>query len=247
MSAIFVMSTGRCGTQWLARNFSATLPHDWRVTHEPLHFDYAPIHNSPAEPLNRNAPILMAHLRSILLHLDRGGHYLECGFPCWRHLEWFRAQLGGDVKVVHLHRDPVATARSWLKQNAFVPPLLPHLPTKELFRPTAPGALLAEYAEQWTALTPFEKNLYYWAEVQQQAHAYRSRWNVSDWFTLPYTQLMNKNVLSQLEIFLAANCHTASWDLTKQDSYPGLEQAPVAESLLDRHPRVQQLAASLGY
>lgn len=247
MSAIFVLSTGRCGTQWLAENLSNSLPPEWRVEHEPLHLDYAPLKNSPAEPVSCNEELLKAHLLSIQKHLDDGGHYIECGFPCWRHLDWFRQALSCDVKVIHLHRDPISTARSWLKQNAFVPPWLPHLPVKELFHPGAPGALLPEYQLTWAGLTPFEKNLCYWAEVQRQADAYKRDWNPHHWLTLPFDCLFDFETFKQLECFLEVKFSSGVFSLEKKDNYAGMAQAPVDETLLENHPLILQTAAMLDY
>ncbi len=247
MSATFILSTGRCGTQWLAKNLAETLPEDWRVEHEPLHFDYAPLKNSPSHPLVCNAEKLTAHLSGIQKHVGQDGHYIECGFPCWRHLQWFREALDCPVKIIHLHRHPVAVARSWLKQNAFVPPILPHLPVKELFHPAAVEALLPEYLKAWDHLTSFEKNLYYWAEVQLQALSYKKIWNDSPWLELPFARLNDQKLLEYLEVFLAAPLRADYWRWRKTDDYQGLEQAPVDESLLEKHPDVRRVMAAFNY
>ena len=51
--AFFIISTGRCGTQWLAQQLKQQLPAA-RVEHEPLAYDYDPINNSPTSPLISN-------------------------------------------------------------------------------------------------------------------------------------------------------------------------------------------------
>lgn len=247
MSAIFILSTGRCGTQWLSKQLAQAAPDHWRVEHEPLHLAYAPQHNSPGQPLAHNREILVQHLATIRQHLNAGGVYLECGFPCWRHLQWFLGELDVNVKVIHLHRHPIATARSWLKQNSFVPPILPHLPVKELFHPAAPGALLPEYLERWPALSPFEKNLYYWAEVNLQALAYREVWEPLHWVALRFEDMIQPATIKALLAFVELTTSADSWNPEAEDRYGGLEQAPVDEALLNHHQKILQLTARLGY
>lgn len=245
MGATFVLTPGRCGTQWLCRQLQPASGARARVCHEPLHWDYDPLHNSPANPLNKNAAGLTDHLRQIRRQL-RQGPYLECGFPCWRHLDWFRSALG-EVKVIHIHRDPVANASSLLKLNAFVPPLLPHLGEKQLFYPRAPGALLPEYADGWEYLSPFEKCLYYWAEVNLQAAVYRTTFPQHHWLTIPYSQLFDPMSLRRIADFagLEWNFHPAM--LARVDEFRGLPQSTPDPRLIHRHTRIVRAAADLGY
>jgi hypothetical protein len=49
MTAYFVLSTGRCGTQWLAETLQLWSD-NFVVRHEPLHFQYRPDLNSPSAP-----------------------------------------------------------------------------------------------------------------------------------------------------------------------------------------------------
>lgn len=247
MSAVFILSTGRCGTQWLYEFFSTCLPEFWDVTHEPLHFDYAPIDNAPHQPLHKNSQILLNHLAHIHSKTRNHRHYLECGFPCWRHLDWFNDKLACPVKIIYLHRDPVQVARSWLKLNAFVPPVLPHLSTKELFHPAAPEALLPHYQYMWHELTPYEKGLYYWEEVQLQAARYKSAWQEENWFELTFQQLTNRRVLQDLMGFLDADAEVNDFDDSPRDNFQGVEQDIVIEELICRHPEILRIAGNLGY
>ncbi|WP_146027139.1 hypothetical protein [Bowmanella denitrificans] len=247
MSVVFVLSTGRCGTQWLYHFLNTRLPDCWEVTHEPINFDYAPINNSPSQPLNKNPQILLNHLAYIQDKVWSHRYYVECGFPCWRHLGWFYEELNCPVKIIYLHRDPVQVSRSWLKQNAFVPPILPHLSTKELFHPAAPAAQLPHYQNAWCKLTPFEKGLYYWAEVQLQATRYKSEWPTGNWFELPFQQLTDRSVLQDLMGFLNNDVEIKSIDVTPRDKFQGIEQDAVDESLIHRHPDILREATRLGY
>jgi len=84
--ATFVLSTGRCGTQWLADSLSAIWGDAVEVTHEPLHIDYA-----AREMLGAGDP---SHLPAVLAepilkHMEMieealaSQRYFECGHPSW--------------------------------------------------------------------------------------------------------------------------------------------------------------------
>ncbi|WDD98526.1 sulfotransferase domain-containing protein [Thalassomonas actiniarum] len=256
--ACFIVSTGRCGTQWLTRHLprllTAQQADNYQIKHEPLGYQYAPIDNSPSLPLVNNKALLEQHLNEIRNTLSRGKNYIETGFPCWRHIAWFAQELEHPVKVIHLTRHPVFTAISWLKLNAFVPPALPHLPEKELFTPFAPGARLPEYQQNWQHLSPFEKCLYFWAEVQLQALAFEQDWQEKHWLHLSYESLFTGQSLNKLAAFLA----TAAPDgqLTdidtsaieeKTDSYGHMVQTDFEPQEIFRHPEIVNLAKRLGY
>jgi hypothetical protein len=246
MSATFVLTPGRCGTQWLNQQLRLFTSGAW-VCHEPLHFNYQPIENSPSHPLNKNADRLLAHLSSIQNHLREGVSYLECGFPCWRHLSWFKRELGDDVKVIYVHREPVDNAASLLKLNAFVPPLLPHLPEKQLFHPAAPGALLPEYQHCWQQLSPFEKCLYYWAEVNFQASLYQSTFSEDSWLTIPYQRLFSEISLCAIAEFANISFDFHPHMLERVDQYQGMPQSHIDANLLYQHPKIVDVALRLGY
>jgi hypothetical protein len=165
--ATFVLSTGRCGTQWLAEAFRAGGCGRARVEHEPLHNDYVPRQMlGAADPgaLGARGQRLLRHAEEIERTLAERD-YIETGHPSWSSVPWLARRLAGRVRVIHLVRHPVPTACSWVSHGAFVPPLLPHLRLKELIAPADAGVSFPEYAGRWSGLTPFEKALVYWAEV----------------------------------------------------------------------------------
>ena len=246
MSITFVLTPGRCGTQWLAEKLGNTHNRNW-VCHEPLHFAYDPIRNSPAQPLNQNRERLLIHLEAIRQHVRRGGHYMECGFPCWRHLDWFRQEFGDAVKVLYIHRDPIDNARSLLKLNALVPPILPHLPEKQLFHPGTEGALLPDYGRRWTQLSPFEKCLYYWAEVNLQAAQYQKVFARRNWLTIGFAGLFEEAALTQIAAFAGLEFTFREDMLSRVDQFQGLPQERVDPGILDQHSPITALARELGY
>jgi hypothetical protein len=248
MHATFVLSTGRSGTQWLTEKLRTLYPEDV-IEHEPLFFDYRPDINTESAPLARNKELLLQHLANIQQHLSRGKHYIETGFPCWRHLDWFKQQLHGQVKIIHIHRAPLQTVSSLLKLNAFVPPLLPHLPMKNFFLPTEGQGYLKQWQQLWPHLNPAEKNLWYWAELHSYALKLQDQWSPSDWLSLSFDQLFTPASAQALVDFLGQPDHTNHAPLGPIDHYgDALVPYPLAFPLLRQaSDLINALAQRLGY
>lgn len=252
-TATFFLSTGRCGTQWLAEVLSAAAGARARVEHEPLHNDYAPRRmlgaGDPAMLEPRQARKVAAHVAAIETELTRRD-YIETGHPCWSSVPWLARRFAGRVRVVHLVRHPVATACSWVSHGAFVPPLLPHLPAKELISPTDAGVAFPGYRDRWPELSPFEKSLVYWAEVN--AFALRAeRSGPGPWLRLRYEDLFGAapEARTRLAEFLGLPAAAAAaFDRSERvDAHRfGLDRWPEPERIA-RHPGIVALAAELGY
>ncbi len=252
MSAYFVLSTGRCGTQWLTELLRQQWPQA-RVEHEPLHFQYRPDVNSATLPLQQNAKLLQQHLQQIQQQLTTGLPYIETGFPCWRHLRWFRQQLSGPVKILHLHREPLATVRSLLKLNAFVPPLFDYLPLKNFYLPDASQDHFKMVQALWPQLQPAEKSLCYWLELQAYALQLQQEWPSCDWLTLPFHQLFSPVGLTNIQQFFALPVSSAAAVIPATVDQFGdcLLTVPMEFPLLSQHhawlQQANALIGQLGY
>lgn len=251
--ATFVLSTGRCGTQWLATALAAAAGGRARVEHEPLHNDYAPRRmlglHEPAKLDARRAGKVLAHVAGIERELA-ARDYVETGHPCWSSLPWLAARFAGRVRVVHLVRHPVPTACSWVSHGAFVPPLLPHLPAKEFISPLDAGVSFPEYGAGWAELAPVEKCLVYWAEVNAFGLRLEQAGGMP-WLRVRYEELFDarSDTLARLVAFLGWPAETlARIDRGEQvDRHRfALTQWPEPERIA-RHPPVIALAESLGY
>lgn len=252
-TATFVLSTGRCGTQWLTEALANAMGERARVEHEPLHNRYHPRRMLGArepEALGEAAarPIL-THVADIERELETRD-YIETGHPCWSSLPWLARRLAGRIRIVHLVRHPVTTACSWVSHGAFVPPLLPHLPVKELISPEDAGAGFGEYREAWPTLGAFEKCLVYWAEVN--AFGLRlERAAATPWLRVRYEDVFSGSGdgLTRLLDFVGApEGALARIDRGEQvDQHRfALERWPEVERIA-RHPRIVELAEELGY
>ena len=249
--AVFVLSTGRCGTQWLAENLEQAYGDRIGVEHEPIHDGYCARRmlgaGDPARLEPELAAPLLRHLDAVERRLETRP-YIECGYPCWSSIPYLAQRFAGRLRVVHLTRHPVPTALSWLTHGAYQPPLLPHLREKVLLSPADPGTALGEYGSLWDSISPFEKCLYYWAEVNGFGLAQQDALALP-WLRLSLEDLSGGEGLARLLAFLelprresifAARTHA----LDRQRSIT-LERPQPA--LTGRHPQIARTARALGY
>jgi hypothetical protein len=248
-TAVFVLSTGRCGTQWLARFLEVNLGAAATVTHEPLHSAWSPREMLAAgtpdkldEKLRRPIGEHLRFIREVL----RERMYIECGHPSWSSVPYLVDTFAPDVRVIHLVRHPVPTAWSWLTHRAFCEPLLPHLPEKVLLSPFDEGVQFPEYRERWSSMSPFEKALYYWLEVNAFGRVH-SR-SAGEWLTLSFDELFDPAMQRRVLSFVTAS------EIDAEPKSPGhvdelrsLIEIEVDPMEIARHPEVLRLAVDLGF
>lgn len=244
--AAFILSTGRCGTQWIAATLAEHYGDRIRVTHEPLHQGYD-ARNALSGTGSAGSGEKDRHLDRIETRMaDRP--YLECGHPCWSSIPLLAERFQGRVRIIHLTRHPVPTCCSWLTHGAFQPPLAPHLPEKVLLSPFDPGMRFQEYRDMWDRLVPFEKCLYYWIEVNAFAMDWENSLGVP-WLRLRFEDLFQGNGLARLLAFL---------DLPLNEAVAGRRSRVIDEhrflspgwqdwQTIHQHPRAVAVAEALGY
>jgi hypothetical protein len=249
--AAFILSTGRCGTQWLATALAEAYPDRLAVAHEPLHAGYQARKVLQHTAVANDAPQLpqqvVHHLEAIENRLETLP-YIECGHPSWSTIPCLAERFRGRVKIIHLVRHPVPTSWSWLTLQAFVPPLLPHIKPRTLLTPFDEGSQFAEYRSRWDTLAPFEKCLYYWTEVNAFALALQSRLD-APWLRLRHEDLFDGDGLGRLleflqlpprETILRRRCEVID---DNRSILPTREDWRVIRD----HPRAVAIAQQLGY
>jgi hypothetical protein len=251
--ATFVLSTGRCGTQWLTEVLRRALGERARVEHEPLHNDYAPRRMlslaDPATVGGRAGRRMLEHAAAIEQDLETRD-YIETGHPCWGALPWLLRRFEGRIRIIHLVRHPVPTACSWLSHRAYVPPPIPTLPGKELVLPTDAGVSFAQYHDRWAQCSAFEKCLYYWAEVNGLGLRLEREAGVP-WLRVRYEDLFDANhrALSDLMAFVEAPSEAATNANRGEriDQHRFAIESPPDLTAIAKHPIVIELARQLGY
>jgi hypothetical protein len=160
----FIISTGRCATQWIGSSLGDIYSDLICVEHEPIHNHYCPrkaLSSYTFSVLSKsNLLRVEKHMDDIERQLETKD-YLECGHPCWSTLPYLLSRFNGRIRVIHLTRHPIPTACSWLTHSAYQVPILPHIPEKILLSPFDDGVQFPHYQTDWEKLNAFEKCLYY--------------------------------------------------------------------------------------
>lgn len=249
--ATFILSTGRCGTQWIAQTFSSIYSDLLHVEHEPLHDRYHARnllgwrdYGNASEKLSKEC---LEHLDEIEQILQTQS-YLECGHPVWSLVPYLAWRFHGRIRMIHLVRHPVPTSCSWLTHQAYVPPLLPYLKEKVFLSPFDEGVRFHDYQEQWDRLHPYEKCLYYWGEVNQFALDQEKSLDVP-WFRLYYEDLFHGKGLESLLQFLELPSRETVFNQIDQTVDRFRYLSPVWQDwrMIKNHPQIMGVAHELGY
>jgi hypothetical protein len=163
---VVFLTTGRCGTQWLARNLARVYAAEAVVTHEPLGPYYR-----PRDLFRREAPppVVVAD------HLDRIGEvaqdrtYIETGWPLFAAIPSFATRFK-TLKIVHLTRHLVPTTVSHMVHQCYYgSPRDDDYTRLAALDPSIETVFQCEPAEAWERRSPFEKCLFWCTEVHLYA------------------------------------------------------------------------------
>lgn len=249
-TATFILSTGRCGTQWIAANLAAACNGLAVIEHEPLHDRYYPramlAGNDPEQ--TGNAPEIFAHCDRIEAILDQKS-YIECGWPAWGAIPYLMQRFKGRIKIVHLVRHPVSVACSWVSHRAFCPPIIPGLPgfrEKILASPFDEGTIFSQYRDKWDGMNPFEKALFFWSEVNALGLKLEAAARVP-WLRIRFEDLFQGDALSQLAGFLGIVAPDSAALSKSEDEYRYVCDSWWNPQDIQKHPEIMGVAARLGY
>ena len=246
--ALFVISTGRCGTQWLADVLARRLGDRAVVAHEPLDHDYAPREMLGAGDPERLDPDLAEPILDHVEFIDevlKSKPYIECGHPSWSSIPYLLRRFEGRAKVVHLTRHPVPTALSWLTHLAYCPPAAPHLSEKVLLSPFDEGVRFSSYRQRWGEMTPYEKALFYWLEVNALAC------ELPDALRIRYEELHEPGTIDRILAFAGLDPAEGEDDSTAParvvDRFRYMTPFWFDPRLIERHEEVVRLATRMSY
>jgi hypothetical protein len=249
-AATFVLSTGRCGTQWLAKNLIDHYADLLAVTHEPYKHDYLPRRLLGIDDPTRwpTLALLDRHVAAIE-HDLASKPYIECGWQCYGPLPYFAVRLAGRLRVVHLVRHPVPTAASLLTHLHYHPHHV-RVTEKVMLMPSDAGVAMPEYCERWAAMSRFEKCLYFWAEINLLGLRLEQQLGVS-WLRLRSEDLFGGDGLDRLLDFLGLPRREAIYAARRRphDHHAqGIRLRLEADlDTIGDHPRIVGLARTLGY
>ncbi len=173
MSAIFIYSTGRCGTQWFTKSFADNLGSGAEVVHEPLGAKWAPrlaLRHHDLALLRRSLPEVDRHLDRIAETVAAGRTYVETGWPAFAWYPYLRSILGERFRWIHVVRNPIYVAASLITLRCYDPDITRvdrEFAELALLHPTDRGVIFKDFAKHWPSLTQFEKCLFQWLEINR--------------------------------------------------------------------------------
>ena len=172
---IFIMSTGRCSTQFLARLLAKGDP-DTLVVHEGAGPNFKPaqvFRNSSFEKTLAETHQLRKLFGQIDTQLASGGRFIETGWPAYGWGPYLQNRYGAEFGFVHLLRNPFATAAS-MTTHALLGDGDDTLSKHCIIRPHIEAVLYPEFQADYAGFSYFERGLYHWLEVHsfllEQSH-----------------------------------------------------------------------------
>lgn len=190
---VLFLSTGRCGTQWLAMHLADVYADLAVVTHEPLGPAYRCREFFRTGRLADMAavPEIAAHLDAVDETLTRAT-YIETGWPVFSAIPLFAQRFGARLRVVHLTRHPVPTAISHMVHKTYAgSPRVDGYTELAALDPFCDGVAHSGLGARWDDLTPFEKTLFWWTEVHLYAEEVSTRYP-----EVPFHRVKSEELLS---------------------------------------------------
>ena len=251
--ATFFLSTGRCGTQWLAASLAEHYGDIATVDHEPMSSDYQARHYFGAyhrgERPPELSPLIEQHLETIATTIEERP-YIETGWPIYGALPFILERFRSDVRVVHLYRHPVTTAASIATHQVFDRDEWTDAVT---LTPEVSGVAQPHLAGRaWERMSDYEKCLFWWAEVNQWGFELREQFPDVPWFTLSFEDMFGPDgdrdlrallefmELPERESFLDSRRNRVDGFVRKSDDrFDG--------SLIRTLPKAIEVMESLGY
>jgi Sulfotransferase domain len=248
--AVFVLSTGRCGTQWLHDSLSKLYADQAEVTHEPIRTAYQPRRFFRAD---QHQLCNLSTIREVTNHVAsiretlKTKTYIETGWAHFAALPWLYEALEGRMRVVQLYRNPIATSFSlttqklyerddWIKLSAL--------------NPQDPGVMQTHLQKRWRHMSDYEKCLFYWTEIHLYGQELQQAHPTWQWHALRFEDLFGSDIfaLRRLLEFCGLPYRVQIAQLRKQtkDNYVR-KTMPQDWRAIEQYAVTCELAESLGY
>jgi hypothetical protein len=257
MFAAFVLSSGRCGTQWIGNTIQEIYGDLAVSVHEPIGVQYRPRKLLGAVDPEKieGSDVILQHLQQIEGRLEGGGvtpplAYIEAGWPCFPAVPYLANRFRGRIKFIHLFRHPIFTASSMVTHGYYDPNNPGIIFDLALLTPFDKGVNFPEYQDVWEDLSPFEKCLYLWAEINTFSLEQQKRLD-APWLTICFEDLFSPKYqyLENLLNFLKLPVRTAAIKAlgVNKDSYRFRKDTTFDSQIIEKHPIILNVAESLGY
>jgi hypothetical protein len=248
-----VLSSGRCGTQWLTQTIADVYGDTVRVEHEPVGPLYSPrrFFRAYADPAAVLAvPEVRAHVERVAATTQPP--YVETGWPLFAALPLYASMFGSELRVIHLTRHPVPSALSHLAHSSYAGSPRDDAYTRlATLGPSDARVFQPDYAARWDELTPYEKCLFWVTEVGMFGLEFEERFP-----EVPFLRIKSERMLGgDPETLRALVNHIGlGWDARwvgrtneRVDRWNHRTDLDVDPLAIERHPAALATASRLGY
>jgi hypothetical protein len=253
---VLFVTTGRTATHWLARTLSSLYSDLAIVIHEPISWHYMP--NRFFRQYDRieeqlNIPKIREHIEHVKCNTKEKTQ-IDVDWMVCSAIPVFVEVFGPRLKVIHLHRHPVFTALSLLTLNWYQPQFYAQQHTWRdvcTFEAFFPGTIHKRFADIWSDLTPYEKCLFHWAEINAYAFELQDKFPEVPFYRLKTEDMLDgsSGTLRSLLEFINLPYRLGIEDALSKVVDPLHHKAHIGFDwrYIYRHPEVVELAERLGY
>lgn len=250
--AVFFLNTGRCGSQFFAKQLAKHFGDIARVEHEPCEQAYEPrryfsmIHSGENIEIS---PQLKEHFDSIDETLQTK-HYIEAGWPAYGILPYLIERFMGRIKIVHLFRNPVKVAASLSTHNVYS---RGEWSQKMSITPEDFGVKQSGLrGDEWSKMDEFCKCLFWWTEINRFALDLKKKNESTPWLSLRFEDVFDRSDDESLRIickflgFEEQEAFLRSRD-EKVDQHQKTTKTPIGFEQIKRYDATIELMNDLGY
>jgi hypothetical protein len=253
---VLAITTGRCGTTFLQRTLSQKFagPHDF-VTHEYLRQNitkvgpYHRVFNERSLELAQSYQI--GDFLRICAENANKGVVADTGWTMRSLIPLLAHQFPDRLRVLHIHRHPIQVAASFAVMGSYSV----NQSKNWALDPFDKSAAYPEFQGRWKKMTPFEKCLYMWLEINSAAFEFVRLNPYIPVMQVPSIRLFSDKVfLSEIAEFCGFQTNknrTSQKSSVKKNKLMqmSLETRPIDSewSAYLHHPEVIKLGESLGY
>jgi hypothetical protein len=251
-TATFFITTARSGTQWVSATLRALYPDLLSVEHEPIKYSYAPrrcLRNPDELTRLSTVPTVRRHLDDVRNTL-KSRAYVEAGFPAFAAAPLLLKEFGERLRLVQLVRHPARVAASIVTHRWYEPGARPDIEADVALTPSDRGVCLRQYARQWPTMSPFEKALFFWAEVHLYGLEVERTLSTVPFLRIRFEDLLaNRDARASFARFLDLPYRTA-FDRAPEASIDQFRKRTMADIELGKItelPEIVGLATGFGY
>ncbi|MFH5805528.1 hypothetical protein [Alienimonas sp. DA493] len=246
------VSTGRCGTTYLAETFELSFP-DATIAHESLHPNVAkPAVYHRAYDARAFEPMLAEPgVRAVLndwRDASERAPVFEAGWTMSALVPGLRQEYGDQLRALIVHRHPVQVAASFAVMGHYS---LNKSPAWAI-TPFHDRVLYPQFADRWDGMSPFERSLYRWLEITAYGLELPKRFPDLSTLTVTADEIFRSpETLDRIAEFAGLPARKEIPQSPRKNVFRqnDVEVRPIGDEWerYDRHPEVVSLGRELGY